>query len=394
MKKICDKEKCTGCGACYNLCSHSAIEMKEDACGFFYPTINQDLCVDCGLCTQRCPANNHPNLHYPIKCYATVLPNDEDLKRSASGGASTAFMRYVIIGGGVAYGACGNNIFNVHHVRMDSIEDIERSRGSKYVQSCIGDTYKYVKQDLLNGKQVVFTGTPCQVAGLQSFLHKDYDNLVTVDLVCHGVPSQKMLNENISYYTGEKEGEGIKVAFRRKRKPRRDFAKLNPARIEYGWFLQNQPYSIAKRWYEDSYMFAFISCLSFRESCYSCRYATGCRISDITISDFWGIGSDTPFDKGKGVSACLINTEKGVSFFQEASCATNVMERTVVEAINGNGQLQHPSNRPSTQTMFRSLYPTIGLKKAVNRCLRKEKIKVVIVKPLASAIKTIIKRIL
>lgn len=201
MDNICPIEKCTGCQACYNTCKHGAIKMMPDGCGFIYPMIDNDECINCGLCKRSCPVNEKTLLLYPQSCYAATLKSDADLYASASGGAATAFMRTVISDGGVVYGCTGEDVYNVHHVRIDSLSDIDRLRGSKYVQSQIGDAYIKVKKDLKEEKPVLFIGTPCQIAGLQAFLRKDYTNLITVDLVCHGVPSQKMLNENIHYYT-------------------------------------------------------------------------------------------------------------------------------------------------------------------------------------------------
>ncbi len=235
MKEICPKDKCTGCAACFNACGKKAITMTEDSCGYVHPQIDNELCVDCGLCTKVCPVNTKISLRYPLDCYAATVKSDEELLSCASGGIATELSRYVIDNGGVVYGCTGKDIRYVHHIRVDCKEDLQFLKGSKYVQSFIGETYKAVKNDLQTEKLVLFVGTPCQVAGLQGFLRqKDYPNLITADLVCHGVPSQRMLNDNISLYC--KESEDISVWFRLKE---RTSSKSDaPWRIAFGWFYK------------------------------------------------------------------------------------------------------------------------------------------------------------
>ena len=179
MREICPMVQCTGCSACYNACRHQAINMTENELGHVYPQIDEDKCVGCNLCQMSCPVVNKPLLRYPNFCFAVALLKDEDLKFSASGGASTALMRAVINENGIVYGCTGEDVFHVHHIRVDSLQDIERLRGSKYVQSEIGLIYKSVLADLNSDKTVLFTGTPCQVAGLKSFLRKDYPKLIS-----------------------------------------------------------------------------------------------------------------------------------------------------------------------------------------------------------------------
>lgn len=393
IKEVCPLEKCTGCSACFNACHHQAIKMTEDVYGHVHPVIDVNRCVGCNLCERSCPVINNPLLLYPRSCFAMALPAENDLALSASGGAATALMRQAVNENGVVYGCSGEDVYHVRHVRVDNLKDIEKLRGSKYVQSEIGLIYKDVLSDLKSGKLVLFTGTPCQVAGLKTFLRRDYPNLVTADLVCHGVPSQKMLTENIGYYTDETDGKKIKIAFRSKSVCRDTKTKLNSCRIEFGWYFQHQPYSsFARKFYDDSYMFAFLQCLTFRECCYTCRYATSARCSDITLADFWGLGDDARYEKGRGVSLCLINTEKGLSFFGKIKDKNNVVEREIVEAIVGNGQLQCPSAKSCRQEEFRALYPKLGLKMSIAKVLMKEKFGLKVLQPLKQAIKDVMRR--
>ena len=384
--EICSFDKCTGCAACYNACRRQAITLYEDPLGHLRPQINEDKCINCGLCRKLCPVISLQPLLYPKECYAIILPDTSDLGKSASGGAATALMRSMVNSGGIVYGCTGEDILNVKHIRVNDFAGIEKLRGSKYVQSFIGHVYQEVLDDLKSGRDVLFSGTPCQVAGLKAFLRKDYSNLITIDLVCHGVPSQKMLTENINHYTDEKDGHNIKVAFRRKVKDKRK-SKLN-SRIEFGWFLETiHTQRINRKFYEDSYMFGFLQCLTFRDSCYTCRYATSARGSDITLADFWGLGDDAKIDWGSGVSLCLINTEKGKMLLNQITSCVKIVERDVVEAIIGNGQLQRPSCRHSNHNKFRYLYPRVGLKESIKECLKKEKFKLSVIAQLKSSIK-------
>lgn len=372
MEEICQKEKCTGCAACFNSCSKGAITMTEDACGYIHPYINQKLCVDCRMCAKVCPVNTKVILRYPQDCYAATVKDSDELMSCSSGGIATELSRYVIKNGGIVYGCTGIDIRKVHHIRVDKLEDIELLKGSKYVQSFIGEVYKNVKKDLQVGHLVLFIGTPCQVAGLLGFLRqKDYPNLITADLVCHGVPSQKMLNDNISLYCKEK--EKISVWFRKKE----NFKSDVKCKIKFGWFYQTDqmktPREIVST--KDPYMFGFLAPLTFRSSCYICRYANISRCSDFTFGDFWGLGLDVDFVKGKGVSLVLLNTDKAINVWHKVSKYCICVQRDIVEAQKGNGQLQVPSKKHRKYNKFIYLYSKTDFKYSVNSCLNFDKIK-------------------
>lgn len=374
MMEICPKDKCSGCAACFNACGKDAITMTEDACGYIHPHIDRNLCVECGLCAKVCPVNSKVALNYPVDCYAATVKDDAELASCASGGMATELSRWVIDKGGVVYGCTGKDIRNVHHVRIDKAEELGLLKGSKYVQSLIGGIYKELRCDLQSGRQVLFIGTPCQVAGLQGFLRqKDYPNLITADLICHGVPSQKMLNDNIALYCGE--DEDISVWFRQKE---RSSSKCDaPWRIAFGWFYQTSQMRAPRgvKYYKDPYMFGFLAPLTFRSSCYTCRYANISRCSDFTLGDFWGLGRDAGFVNGKGVSAVLVNTDKAASVWAEVAKRCVCVRRDVVEAQKGNGQLQVPSRRHRNYNKFISLYPNTSFKHAIMPCLHFDKIK-------------------
>lgn len=359
MEAICPKEKCTGCTACMNVCARHAITMQPDACGFTYPIINQDACVDCGLCVKTCPVNSPLPLN-PIKeCYAVTVKDEKELLSCSSGGAATAFSQYVVKQGGVVYGCSGANPRHVRHIRVDDLVGIDLLKGSKYVQSDMGDTLRQIKADLHSYPVVLFIGTPCQVAGLKNFLRIDYANLITIDLVCHGVPSQKMLNDNINCYCHKE--EDVKVSFRRKN------LNLKCPQIQYGWMirkLRNNDETF-KPYNKDYYMFGFLKSLIHRENCYLCPYAKKHRVGDLTISDFWGLQPDAGFSIGKGVSAVLVNNERGDQFFESVKDMIVWKKREIIEVIRWNGQLSYPSKMPKNYLRFIQLYSNGSFKKAM-----------------------------
>lgn len=344
MQQICKTELCTGCGACSIACSHHAIEIIPDVCGFIYPTINDDKCVDCGLCQRVCPVNNPPAFHLIKKCYAATSKSEEELLSCSSGGVATVISRYIISTGGVVYGCSAKDIRNVHHIRVDNEDGLEELKGSKYVQSAIRGIYVQIKQDLLSNRKVLFVGTPCQVAGLYGYLQKDYDNLYTADLVCHGVSSQKMLNDNITYYTDKRD---ISLQFRTK-----------GSAITYGWYLRNHKEETLSSvpLHKDFYIFGFIKSLIHRENCFTCPYAQNKRISDLTLCDFWGLSPNAGFELGKGVSAILVSTEKGKQIVETIKNSLKIKEREIIEATRWNDQLNHPSSKPKHYELFKKLY--------------------------------------
>lgn len=351
--------------------------MQSDTCGYVYPIINQSQCSGCGLCQEVCPSVHLVSLRYPLSNWAMTERAESDTLSCASGGAATAIGRTFIKKGGVVYGCDGTDIRDVRHTRVSDTDGLERLKGSKYVQSDLRDTFKRIKEDLKSGLQVLFIGTPCQVAGLLSFTpQKLQQTLFTIDLVCHGVPSQKMLNDNIDRYAGSKNGE-CKVSFREKQKIQYS-TKCNASyRITYGWFFQNQPYveKISLPFHKDPYMLGFISGLTFRRNCYECRYACIARCSDLTLSDYWGLSDHATFDKGKGVSNILVNTEKGQNLWEETVPHVCSEQRDIIESLRGNGQLQTPSAPHPLHDRFVELYPHIGFAKAVKVCSRKYLIK-------------------
>lgn len=368
MKNICPMEQCTGCMACCNSCAHQAIVVTEDVYGFRYPVIEENKCVDCGLCTSVCPVNFPVGKRESLTVYAAYSRNNDDRMSSTSGGASSVFAQVINGRGGVVYGCVQKAYYKVKHARIENKDELYKLKGSKYVQSDIGDIFRLVRKDLSEGKQVLFTGTPCQIAGLRSFLHKEYESLITVDLICHGVPSVKLLQDNVKEVLKRKKipQKAYQVFFRTKGEHESD--------LKFGTFLYAnignavQPIVTAIKYPHDYYITGFMCGLFHRESCYSCSYANARRVSDITIGDYWGIGKSS-LDTGKGISAILLNTEKGVRFFECCKDKLVHEEREVNEAVRGNGQLQYPSVKNKNYRLFRELYPRRGFTGSARRCL-------------------------
>lgn len=355
--KLCDSSQCYGCFACVNSCPKNCITMTVGVNGHIFPTIDTDKCINCGLCKKSCPGLMSFQLNKPSHVYAAWnLDHDEQIK-SSSGGIAWLLAKRTIQDGGVVYGAAFDKDWNVNHVRCQTETEIQLLSQSKYVQSWINDAYSQVKADLNSNLKVLFVGTPCQIAGLKAFLKRDYETLVTVDLVCHGTPSRKMLREELEEITQFNDLK--KVAFR--------------GSYGYGFRFDYQDGFTCFTIRQSYYLKGFMDGLFYRESCYHCPFAGKNRVGDLTVGDFWGIGKKQPFDnpdKNK-VSLVLVNTERGEKCFSTILDNVYCQERTLEEAIDGNPQLQRPSMKPKNYEKFKRIYSKKGLKKAAERAYPK-----------------------
>ena len=383
FKYICPKDECTGCMACINACNHSAIKLIKNEIGFDYPVIQSDICISCGLCYRVCPQLNKRELKYPEKCYAAALKDRDLLLKCASGGVATALSDHYIRMGGVVVGCSGKDMSSVQHTIVSNREQLKHLQGSKYIQSFISkDLFCQIRELLKIGKSVLFIGTGCQVAGLQNFLIKKYNNLLTVDLVCHGVPSQQMFNDNMKLYP---KIEINSVKFRQKMAKKNNTVTNFGNSIRYGLAAKSQEHikSFWIPWYKDPYLGAFMDCINFRDGCYKCLYARPERQSDLTICDFWGLHKDSHLYHTPGVSAILVNSEKGNRILAELKPILNLEAREVKEAVRGNGQLQHPSILNSKREIFIRQYLKKGIKKAYLKTsyvqMRKKNVKSILI---------------
>lgn len=307
MIKIARKEECTGCHGCYNVCPKKCIDMKFDEEGFLYPSVDSNECVECGLCEKVCPiihtveVENEP---IAVGCYNK---NEKIRMESSSGGIFTLISELVIQSDGVVFGAEFDENYNVRHSYVDNMEDLHKFRGSKYVQSTIGGSYYDAKQFLEQGRQVLFSGTPCQIAGLKRYLQKDYDNLICQDMVCHGVPSTYVWEHYKNFIANGKNIVGIK--FRDKSTGWKTYS----LQID---FDDGSSYKDIGN--ENSYIKGFVKDFYLRPSCYECKYKTLHRESDITLADFWGIEANVPeLDDNKGTSLIFVNSDKGRECFEK-----------------------------------------------------------------------------
>lgn len=298
---------CSGCGACYSVCPAHAISMVENSEGFLYPEINMSKCVNCGLCLTVCPAENSKSKNFKKpKCYA-VMAKDNIREKSSSGGMFTLLADYILGNGGYVCGAAYDKDFSVHHIIIDNSDDLDKLRGSKYVQSVTGDCYKKIKSLLEEGKQVLFSGTPCQVAGMYGYLQgKVYDNLLTMELLCHGAPSYKILKKSLEEVCNFEDIE--RLNFRDK--------SLNWCSTSLVLYMKDGTKSVLNI-KDFSYEKGFHKGLFNRMSCAPCKFAALPRQADITVADWWGINMFCKdMDDKKGTSLVLLNNKKAEKVYE------------------------------------------------------------------------------
>lgn len=353
MKDICPINQCTGCAACTNACAKAAITMIPDKLGFMYPVVNESLCVNCGLCERSCPNNSRVLKKMPLEAYIGHAVKAEEQLSSTSGGFASVISRWCLRQGGVVYGCSAKDCMHVQHIRVTDEKDLDWLKGSKYVQSNIGMCYSQVRTDLNNNRLVAFIGTPCQCAGLRSFLHKDYDNLFLIDFVCHGVPSQSILNEDLKLHATEYQLNNSHVSFRRKVKKGHNY------KTQYGIFIKDNSGSLiyGKDFPKNTYITGFLTALFYRNSCYQCHYTTPERVSDLTLGDYGDHNKEFQMLKGRCrlLSMASINTEKGKRLFTILSDDVNYAPIEYAKLVSSQGQLQHPMKRHKYRDILESM---------------------------------------
>lgn len=339
-----DLLRCTGCQCCRLLCPVGAIRMDEDSEGFPVPVIDQEKCTGCGLCAERCPSNRDPALHKPVRVIgARYIRGDAKLAESASGGVCYALAeRFLNDGNAVVFGAALDRDNVCRHIGISDISELSRLQGSKYVQSDTGDTYREAERALKAGKKVLFTGTPCQIAGLYQYLGTNYENLFTVDLICLGVPSPGLFRLYIKYLEEKMRGGKI-IYFNFRSKVKRGWGT--------GTFLartKTKTQIILK--HNNHYMISFLADNCLRECCYGCQYAKSGRTADLTAGDFWGVKKTHPeFYDRRGCSVALINTPKGdrLAGILTETCST--IDTSLDKVLPYQGMLSRPEPRPGSR---------------------------------------------
>lgn len=325
------KRDCCGCFACADICPNGCIDMRADEEGFLYPHIDRSRCIHCKLCERVCPTINgaaETGESMP-EGYALINRNDKIRLSSSSGGAFSLFAEYVIKAGGIVFGAVmSEDCKTVMHVGVDSLLELARLRGSKYMQSSIGNAYIEVRYELEKGRKVLFTGTPCQIEGLRCFLGKNYENLLCIDLICHGVPSPAVWKKYVAFREGRAGAAVRQTFFRHKKYGWKTYALL----FEYS---NNKAY--VRKHPDDPYMRAFLQNLCLRPSCHACHFKKINRVSDITLGDYWGVQKQYPdMDDDTGTSLVIIHTKKGRHILKEISGMARMTPIEIKEALKDN----------------------------------------------------------
>lgn len=355
------ERNCCGCRGCAQSCPKGAILFQENEEGFFYPVITED-CVNCGKCIAVCPVLNQPALSQPVEGYAAYLLNQKDLRYSSSGGIFVAIAEHVLSLGGTVFGCAETIPGEPGHIQICTKEELPLLQGSKYAQSNMGDIYRQAKVLLDEGTPVLFTGTPCQVAGLLNITGKR-ENLWTTDIICHGVPSRKMYKSYLSWL--EKKTGSTVQNFRFRSKEKHDWSLTYRIQLE----KKGRIYTQEKIATLSPYYSHFLQGVDYRESCYVCPYAQSNRPGDLTLGDFWGVERVLPdFYNADGVSAVLVNTPKGKELWDAISSHVTAQSVHVEQIIQNNGQLRAPTKRPSARNSIYNVLSECGYDAVAKVC--------------------------
>lgn len=362
-----DKNKCCACGSCVIVCPKNAIKLEADRDGFYYPVINNELCIGCGQCKATCAYQNDiVNANEPIKAYAAQTQNT-DHRKSASGGVFASIATNFLKGNGSVYGAAleeRNGKLSCFFSKARTEKELDKLLGSKYIHANMENVYKSIKEDLLQGEKVLFAGTPCQVAALRAYLKKDYQNMFFIDIICHGVPEETWFQDYIAAVEKRKNIKIKRFVFRDKIKGwglhgSYDYLS-NKRRLQKKLFITR----------ESSYYYYFLTGNIYRTNCYSCKYACSKRIGDITIGDFWGIEKEHPneiqesnFNTAKGSSCILVNNANGNLLLDQYGNNLLTIPSTFKKIAKHNEQLNKPSSEGAERARLLDAYSKEGYRK-------------------------------
>ena len=366
MIQLADKTKCNGCHACFSICPTSSIVMEADNEGFLYPAINHRTCILCRKCEKVCPVLSHSTADANSLqiSYAAYNKCEEERKTSSSGGIFTLLAKAILASGGVVIGVTmDNDNTGVHHVIINSIEGIDSLRGSKYTQSTIGDVFIKTELFLKEGRIVLFTGTPCQIGGMCSYLGKNYDNLYTQDLICHGVPSPLIWKKYVDFREASANSSVDRIMFRNKDRSWKNYD------IVFN-FADKKVYR--KSFVDDAFMRGFLHDLYLRPSCYNCSYRGRYRQSDLTLADFWGIQNILPeMDDDQGTSFVWIHTEKGKALFEQIQKSIEYREVSCDDALKYNPSAVSDARIPANREAVFSRISADNFEEIIAKCTRR-----------------------
>lgn len=369
-----DKATCCGCGACVNICSKKCIKMKEDDNGFLFPKLNEEECVSCGLCEKVCPMAGLITLKETLvepMCYGFIVNSQEYRNKSASSGAFGKISECIFENESkdlYIWGATINEKFQVEHIYVENVNGLDLLRGSKYVQSNMKNAHKNIKDQLLSGSYVVFSGTPCQVASVKKFVgEKNCENLFCIDLVCHGVPSQRMFDKYLNEFVNKRE-EIVKFTFRYKN-------RLNDGAVDSRCVevqtISGETYVESAS--ENAFLEMYAKRLGLRDSCYTCPFANKNRVGDLTIKDFWNVKKFYPvLDVHDGINIILANTEKGKKVIEKLRKRSDVtfldVDYNKYIELAKHGCLATPTKKPNTNDKFLRMVKNDKFADAVKVC--------------------------
>ena len=330
---------CTGCSACVNICPNKCIKLASHEDGFLYPEVDYSKCINCSQCEKVCPVKHKPEFKCSITAFAVKNKNDSERASSSSGGVFPLLAEVILKRNGIVFGAAYRKDFSVHHIAVENKSSIHCLQGAKYVQSELGTCFKEIKKQLISGRIVLFSGTPCQCLGLNSYLGKSYDNLYMVDVICHGVPSPKAWQSYIEYRC-RKENNGVRPININMRSKKSGWSRYGYSTEFY--YRQDHITNINNK--QDFFMKAFIGNICLRNSCSSCIAKGVQRCTDFTLGDYWGIWNQHPeFDDDKGTSVLFVYTDKGSKLFNVIRDKIECLEVEIEDAYHENGSLLYSS---------------------------------------------------
>lgn len=372
MINIHDKRDCCGCSACVQRCPQGCISLQEDTEGFLYPQVNSTECINCDLCKKVCPLVNRMNVITPKQVFAVKNKNEEERLNSSSGGVFIALARDIINSGGVVFGVVYDEKWELKHTYTEILAGVMPMMGSKYLQSRVESSYQQAEKFLKQGRKVLFSGTPCQIAGLRAFLGKAYPYLLTVDLVCHGVPSPGVWRKYIKEI--EIDDKLISsISFRDKKAGWKNYSFVIYGKLDLG---TNEKSVLLSEIHRDNlFMKGFLANIYLRPSCYLCKCKNGVSNSDITIADYWGINQIMPdFDDDKGVGLVLLSTEKGYECF--SALGMIVKESSYSDACLRNGGFCEYIKEHPRRADFFAYSENRTIAESVIKCLQKPMCKI------------------